>query len=416
MKTLGLYMRAYPRSDGRVRLRFEVPPRLRPDGWPYSKPVYLDGEDGIDLDNLTPAQDAELQRQAKNHYIDLNRFKARVEGGEAEAPLIAPTRDAWNEAIAIRKDSEKWRRLAERTQESYVHAHRQLITACRRLGLSLEATTESQFERALRPQFGSEWTRKLIYSELKVLVDHAIVEGLRPPHLLFRPKVRPPEVQLQLWEEHDLHAMVRSALYCNEVGLARLMLLQWEVGQRLTSARNFRYGHHYRDGMVIHRCRKTRREVRIPILNPTARTILDRDYRDGEFLFVRRQDGEPFTERNLSRAFAQLRLRTPGYENSELTIRTLRHTCILQLARAGCYVPEIASVTGHALSWVYETLSSYLGRDTHLSFIAMAKREKLRLDGIEGEVILQPERRIFLGPVDPAAKPLTPKELLLYGG
>lgn len=416
MKSYGLYMRAYPRSDGRVRLRFEVPPRLRPDGWPPSKPIYLDGEDGIDLDNLTPAQDAELDRQAKAHYIDFSRFKARAEGGAALEPVSELTVDAWSQAVAIRRDSEKWRRLAERTQESYAHTHRQLLKACRRLGLSLETTTESAFERALRPQFGSEWTRKLIYSELKVLVDHAIVEGLRSPHLLFRQQVRPPEVSLQLWEEADLHALVRSALYHNEVGLARLMLFQWEVGQRLTSARNFRYGHQYRDSMVIHRCRKTRREVRIPILNPTARTLLDRDFAHGEYMFVRRLDGEPYTERNLSRAFADLRKRTPGYEESELTIRTLRHTCILQLARAGCYVPEIASVTGHALSWVYMTLESYLGRDTHLSCIAMAKREKMRLDGIEGEVILQPERRIFLGPVDPAAKPLTPRELLLYGG
>lgn len=410
MNSIGLYIRAYPRSDGRVRLRFE--PRVRPDGWPSSRPLYLEGEDYVDLDNLTPEQEAELQRQAKNHYIDFNAFKAKA----ASIAVAEPVTDLWDEVIAIRKDSENWRRLAERTQESYSHIHRQLVSTCRRLGLSLETTRESQFELALRDAFTSEWTRKLVYSELHVLVDHARVEGLRGKHLKFRPKVRPPEVELQLWEEGDLHALVRSALHHNEVSLARLMIFQWEVGQRLTSARNFRYGHQYRDSMVIHRCRKTRREVRIPILNPTARTLLDRDFRYGEYMFVRKQDGEPYTERNLSQAFARLRKRTPGYEDSELTIRTLRHTCILQLARSGCYVHEIASVTGHALSWVYETLESYLGRDTYLSHIAMAKREKMRMDGIEGEVILQPERRIFFGPVDPATKPLTPKELSLYGG
>jgi len=411
LNSIGLYIRAYPRSDGRVRLRFE--PRVRPEGWPSSKPLYLEGEDGIDLDNLTPAQEAELQRQAKNHYVDFNAFKAQA-GSVAEP--TEPVTDLWDEIIAVRRDSEKWRRLAERTQESYAHAHRQLVRVCRRLDLSLERTTESQFERALRGAFNSEWTRKTIYSELRVLVDHAMVESKRPDHLLFRPMVRPPDVSLQLWELSDVHSLVRSALYCNEVGLARLILFQWELGQRLTSARNMRYGHQYRDGMLVHRCRKTNREVRIPILNPTSRTLLDRDYRHGDYMFVRRQDGEPFTERNLSRAFATLRDRTPGYEESGLTIRTLRHTCILQLARGGCSVPEIASVTGHALSWVYETLSSYLGRDSYLAFMAMSKRERMRLDGIEGEMVLQPERRVFFGPVDPATKPLTPKEVLLYGG
>lgn len=412
MTSFGLYSRIYPRSDGRVRIRFEVPPRLRPEGWPYSKPVYLDGEDGIDLENLTYAQDAEVRRQLKQHYVDFSRFKASAEA----APAPEPDGDLWAEMVKVRQASENWRRLSQRTQESYTYIHKRLLTAVRLHGLSLETTRESQFERALANAFASEWTRKLVYSELHVLVDHAIVEGLRPLHLRFRPRVRPPEVTLQLWEESDMHALVRSALLNNETGLARLMVFQWEVGQRLTSARNFRYGHHYRDGMVIHRCRKTKREVRIPILNPTTRTLLDRSFEHGAFMFVRGQDGQPFSERDLSKVFAKVRARTPGYEDSELTIRTLRHTCILQLARAGCYVHEISSVTGHTLSWVYETLQSYLGRDTYLSHIAMAKREKLRLDGIEGEVILQPERRIFLGPVDPAAKPLTPRELSLYGG
>lgn len=411
--SFGLYSRIYPRDDGRVRIRFEVPERLRPEGWPYSKPVFLDGEDGIGLENLTDAQDAEVRRQLKKHYVDFSRFKAMAEG-LAAAPEADP--DLWDEMVAVRRESENWRRLSERSQESYIYGHRRLLATVRLHGLSLETTRESEFERALRQAFGSEWTRKLIYSELRVLVDHAIVEGRRPVHLKFRPCVRPPDVTLQLWEESDMHALVRSALLNHETGLARLLVFQWEVGQRLTSARNFRYGHHYREGMVIHRCRKTRREVRIPVLNPTSRRLLDRDFDHDAFMFVRGQDGAPFTERTLSKVFAKVRARTPGYEESELTIRTLRHTCILQLARGGCTVPEIASVTGHTLSWVYETLESYLGRDTYLSHIAMAKREKMRLDGIEGEVILQPERRIFLGPVDPATKPLTPRELLLYGG
>lgn len=420
MTSFGLYTRAYPRQDGKHRIRFEVPPRLRPEGWPYSKPIYLRGEDGVDLDALTADQDAELRRQAKAHYIDYKRFAAAASAGSEAAFMAAmieiPCEDDWDELVAIRKDSESWRSLAERTQENYSRIHEQLMEICRRRGLSLKTARESQFERALREEFPSRWTRRKVYSELHVLIEHALVEDMRPAHLRFRPKVRAPKTEIILWDESDLHAMVISALRLEEPGLALLILAQWEIGQRLTSARNFRYGHQYRDGMFLHTCRKTGREVRIPILNPSARKLFDRDYRHGDYMFVRRQDGQPFTETKLTKALRYVRDRTPGYEQSGLVIRALRHTCILNLARSGCTVPEICSVTGHSPNWVHQTLLSYLGRDAHMAHIAMAKRERARVDGIEGEVIIEEARRIFLGPIDPAAKALTPKELLLYGG
>lgn len=52
----------------------------------------------------------------------------------------------------------------------------------------------------------------------------------------------------------------------------------------------------------------------------------------------------------------------------------LRHSCVVQLARAGCTVPEIAAITGHTLSSVEKILSHYLPRDSQVARNAQIKR------------------------------------------
>lgn len=51
----------------------------------------------------------------------------------------------------------------------------------------------------------------------------------------------------------------------------------------------------------------------------------------------------------------------------------LRDTAVTWYARAGCTVPEIASITGHSLKSVYTILKHYLALDGHLADNAVAK-------------------------------------------
>ena len=57
-----------------------------------------------------------------------------------------------------------------------------------------------------------------------------------------------------------------------------------------------------------------------------------------------------------------------------LVLRQLRHSCVVQLARAGCTVPEIAAITGHSISSVGRILSVYLPRDSTVARNAQVKR------------------------------------------
>lgn len=57
-----------------------------------------------------------------------------------------------------------------------------------------------------------------------------------------------------------------------------------------------------------------------------------------------------------------------------MILKQLRHSCIVQLARADCTVPQIAAITGHALTSVNSILSVYLPRDTAVARAAQVKR------------------------------------------
>ena len=58
------------------------------------------------------------------------------------------------------------------------------------------------------------------------------------------------------------------------------------------------------------------------------------------------------------------------------TFHDLRGTAITRLARAGCTVPEIATITGHSLKTVQDILDKhYLHRDVVLATQAMTKRD-----------------------------------------
>ena len=55
-------------------------------------------------------------------------------------------------------------------------------------------------------------------------------------------------------------------------------------------------------------------------------------------------------------------------------IRSLRHSCFVQLARAGCTIPQIALITGHSPFSAEQILAKYMPRDNEVAWDAQAKR------------------------------------------
>lgn len=213
-----------------------------------------------------------------------------------------------------------------------------------------------------------------------------------------------------MWTADDLRCAVTQAITDGERGLARLLLTQWEIGQRLQSVRVFRYGYQYENGCFFYKCRKTGREIRIEVKNLRARAVLDATYEHGAYMFPSAEDGKPFTGVQLTKAFTRLRRQLKGFD-PKLQLRQLRHTVVLELALAGCNIPEIASITSHNLATVHHTLKHYLAKDSELADRAMEKRERRRLEqvsGLSGEVIVDGARRIYIGDLPKAETPQAP--------
>ena len=168
--------------------------------------------------------------------------------------------------------------------------------------------------------------------------------------------------------------------------------------------------------MFSHTCRKTNRQVRIEVLDPTARKLLDRDFSHGEYMFLSHRTGKPFEELQLSGRFGYIRSKTPGYGSRKLKMRCIRHSAILEFAKAHCTIAEIRSVTGHSIRTVHRVLDTYMPGHDVLASSAAARRQNMRLHGQTGELIVENKRRLWLADLPQAPKPLSPREIARGAG
>jgi integrase len=95
---------------------------------------------------------------------------------------------------------------------------------------------------------------------------------------------------------------------------------------------------------------------------------------DELFLFRNERTGKTYTEERLSKTFAWVRVEGLKDQARSLQLRWLRHSCVVQLARAGCEVPQIAAVTGHSHASIMKMLDVYLPRDSQVAQNAQRKR------------------------------------------
>ena len=206
-----------------------------------------------------------------------------------------------------------------------------------------------------------------------MILEHAVDLEWRTDNPTRRISVQAPKTRVRIWEARDVERHAEAALAEGQPAIAALIRTQWEIGQRLTDARLFRHGAEYdeTDGVFRFHQSKTDSYVTIPISQALQET-LKAAKRDGSFyLFTNEVTGKPFTEHRLSQEFLRIRKAVPG---SRLVLRALRHSCVVQLARAGATVPQIAAVTGHALQSAAKILASYLPRDNQVAWEAQALR------------------------------------------
>lgn len=94
-------------------------------------------------------------------------------------------------------------------------------------------------------------------------------------------------------------------------------------------------------------------------------------------IIINENTGRPYTEDTFSHDFREIADTCEGLTHGTvpLLFMDLRRTAVVNLARAGCTVPEIAAITGHSKRTIHELLETYLPTDAAVAENAIAKLE-----------------------------------------
>lgn len=392
---LGRYVQLRPRADGTARVLFIVPPRLRPSGWSSAIPLPITGERRGDLTDL--GEIARIQADARRLYADL--LRARAGTGEDGTDAQSQGRRDLPALNRIWQSSQDFKAKKPRTQQGYSYHAGLIADWSAAIGHKPVAGLNRQaIEEFLALYDDRPTTRRHVKIVLKMLLDMAVAIGWRADNPAAKIKVKAPVAKIRIWEAEDVARETWACVMAGQAPIAALILTQWEIGQRLTDVRLYRQGAEYQppkangdDGAFRFWQSKTDNYVTIPV-SERLQGLLEA-VRDPKslYLFVDRATGKPFAEQRLGHVFAAIRDAFPASKARRLTLRSLRHSCVVQLARAGCTVPEIASITGHSPFSVEQILSKYLPRDNKVAWNAQQKRGLIRTEA-EQESNGQPTR------------------------
>lgn len=366
--SLGRYVTVRPRKDGTARVLFEVPARLRPSGWLPAIPLPIEGDRRGNLSDAVEV--SRIQRDAEQL---LNKLRAARLGREADPqPRSMPA------LIRSWQKTPHFKAKSPRTQQGYLY-HAGLIEAWSASaghrpvsGLSYEPIAAFLANFDDRPT-----TRRHVKIVFKMLLDHAMQLEWRSTNPLATMKMGAPKAQVIIWERGDCERLAKLCEAAGQPCVAAIIMTQWEIGQRMTDVRMLRWGAEYRpkQGEFAFWQSKTSSYVHIAV-SPALRRLLEKVHdADSPYLFTDAATGKPFAEQRLGHVFAAIR---DEAGERRFQLRALRHSCVVQLGRAECTVPEIASITGHSLHSAEQILSKYLPRDSEIARRAQEKRGLVR--------------------------------------
>lgn len=360
---LGRFVTLRPRADGTHRVLFEVPPRLRPSDWSATIPLPVHGQRS---GNLADADElARIKKDARGLYEKLQRDRRGVAREPARSLKILVR--AW-------QDSDEWSELRPTSQKHY-DAYIRNILAWAEAAKEPDPThlTVADVKGFLSLFNDRPATKKHTLKALRILMGCAVGLGWRTDNPCTAIKVKVPVTVAGIWEQADVDAHVTAAEDMGRQSIALIVLLMWEIGQRLTDVRAFRPGAEYIDGVFRFHQSKTDGYVTIPVSNK-LKALLGPAGKGELFIFRDESTNKPYTAERLVVVFKKVRDVVVAAGGRPLKLRWLRHSCIVQLARSGCTVPEIASITGHALTSVANILTTYLPRDSEVAWNAQEKR------------------------------------------
>lgn len=369
MSRFGPYTQHRTRKDGSYVFFQMFHANLRPKGFPATIPIYAQAEPGP----LTTEERALILERAMTNYDEFCAAR------HAANPMTPPSmgerpENGWSAIVDLAKDSFWFDGLSSHSKRLYARNYDKIVAAFHdKPELDPSVITQAQIEQWLRRRGYSSHTIITWGVMFNQLLQIAANEGVRPNHRPIRMKVkRAAPGPIRIWEQSDVDAVTKTFEDKGDMITSELVQVAFATGARLGDIRQFRYDKDYIDGRLHFLTNKTGAPIYLALPVP-LRERLDARHRSGQLLFPSPR-GRPFTISHLSEYFRESTADLEGYDDVRLKLRTLRHSAILNFARAGCTIPMIASVTGHSLVTVHKILAHYLPRDPMLAAQALALR------------------------------------------
>ncbi|HEY1630842.1 MAG TPA: hypothetical protein VGF56_05970 [Rhizomicrobium sp.] len=364
------------RGDGRTAFYFQVPKRLRPDGW--------SGAYRLPLDHMkrTGAGDAaELAAVTADADTFLRRLKAERSGQPEHYRLYTLP---W--LIQSFDQKMKTKERAPRTLTGYAYAARQVEAWSQESGHPhVRLITRPAVLQFLSTMDATPIKRRFVASYLRSLMTHAMDKGLRTDNPAIRLGLETPEAKVHIWSDAELQTMLTAADELGLEGVATAMQIAHDEGPRPGDILGFQKHRDFnvRDWTFRYFQNKTGGWV----VSPAGRRVRERLAQQPDtqlMLVINPRTMKRYNERVFTRDFDRLRTKT-GL--TELNFRHLRHTFVVKCKRAGLDEFEIASKTGHSAKSVRDMLARhYLPHDSEVATNATAKIEAYRERKLDAKV------------------------------
>lgn len=187
-----------------------------------------------------------------------------------------------------------------------------------------------------------------------------------------RAGLKPTRSRKQVWTIEQRLAFVTAAVEAGYPSLRLLMLIAYELAQRLSDVRNLIWDT-YEDGLFRFEQQKTGRELQIPASDLLIHELEEMGRRSGQPIVVCETTGQAYRATHLSHLARDI-MRKAGLPE-ELRLSDLRRTSLTDFGEAGATDDELMSVSGHLTR---QMLQVYSVQTRNKAAEAISKRETWR--------------------------------------
>ncbi len=208
---------------------------------------------------------------------------------------------------------------------------------------------------------------------LRRVADVAIKRGLLDRNPASRLDLEGSRRREVLWQQDEIDRFLGA---CGGANLGKATALGFKImlytAQRPGDVRAMTWQAYNGDTITI-RQQKTGKLVEVPCVAVLRAALDEAKVERKGTVIVAGPNGQRLTETTWLKTFGAIRHKA-GLD--ELQARDLRRTAVVNLARAGATVPEIAAITGHSLHNAQQILEHYLPRDVQMARAAIVKLER----------------------------------------